>query len=72
MKHRVPNSPTLIHLVGTQVVALKQQQGSNGESVHPAGTRSTCTHQELGALGSPIERQFIVVREVDGLGRVTQ
>lgn len=37
MKHRVHNSPNLIYSVGTQVVALKQVQGSNGEAVHPAG-----------------------------------
>lgn len=37
MKSRVHNSPNLIYSVGTQVVALKQVQGSNGEAVHPAG-----------------------------------
>ena len=37
MKHRVHNSPNLIYSVGTQVVALKQVQGSNGLAVHPAG-----------------------------------
>lgn len=37
MNSRVHNSPNLIYSVGTQVVALKQVQGSNGEAVHPAG-----------------------------------
>ena len=37
MKSRVHNSPNLIYSVGTQVVALKQVQGSNGEAVYPAG-----------------------------------
>ena len=31
MKHRVHNSPNLIYSVGTQVVALKQVQGSKPE-----------------------------------------
>lgn len=37
MKSRVHNSPNLIYSVGTQVVALKAMQGSNGQVVHPAG-----------------------------------
>jgi uncharacterized protein len=37
MKHRVHNSPNLIYSVGTQVVALKQVQGTNGKAVHPTG-----------------------------------
>ena len=37
VKHRVHNSPNLIYSVGTQVVALKQVQGTNGKAVHPAG-----------------------------------
>lgn len=37
MKSRVHKSPNLIYSVGTQVVALKQVQGSDGEAVHPAG-----------------------------------
>ncbi|REJ68199.1 MAG: nucleotidyltransferase domain-containing protein [Planctomycetota bacterium] len=37
MKNRVHNSPNLIYSVGTQVVALKQVQGSNGQTVHPPG-----------------------------------
>lgn len=37
MKSRVHNSPNLIYSVGTQVVALKAVQGSNGQAVHPAG-----------------------------------
>ena len=37
MKNRVHNSPNLIYSVGTQVVALKQVQGSGGRVVHPSG-----------------------------------
>jgi hypothetical protein len=37
MKSRVHNSPNLIYSVGTQIVALKQVQGTNGKAVHPAG-----------------------------------
>jgi hypothetical protein len=37
MKQRVHNSPNLIYSVGTQVVALKQVQGSDGAPLHPAG-----------------------------------
>jgi len=37
MKHRVHKSPNLINSVGTQVVALKQVQASNGQTVHPSG-----------------------------------
>ena len=37
MKHRVHNSPNLIYSVGTQVVALKQVQASDGQAVHPSG-----------------------------------
>jgi len=37
MNSRVHNSPNLIYSVGTQVVALKAVQGSNGQAVHPAG-----------------------------------
>lgn len=37
MKSRVHNSPNLIYSVGTQVVALKAVQGSDGQAVHPAG-----------------------------------
>jgi predicted nucleotidyltransferase len=37
MKHRVHNSPNLIYSIGTQVVALKQVQGTNGKAVHPSG-----------------------------------
>jgi hypothetical protein len=37
MKNRVHNSPNLIYSVGTQVVALKQVQASNGQAVHPSG-----------------------------------
>lgn len=37
MRYRVHDSPNLIYSVGTQVVALKQAQGTNGKAVHPAG-----------------------------------
>jgi hypothetical protein len=37
VKERVHNSPNLIYSVGTQVVSLKQVQGTNGRAVHPAG-----------------------------------
>jgi predicted nucleotidyltransferase len=37
MKSRVHNSPNLIYSIGTQVVALKQVQGTNGKAVHPSG-----------------------------------
>jgi predicted nucleotidyltransferase len=37
MKSRVHNSPNLIYSVGTQVVALKHVQGTDGQTVHPAG-----------------------------------
>lgn len=37
MNSRVHTGPNLIYSVGTQVVALKQVQGSNGDALHPAG-----------------------------------
>lgn len=37
MRSRVHNSPNLIYSVGTQVVALKAVQASDGQAVHPAG-----------------------------------
>lgn len=37
MNSRVHTSPNLIYSVGTQVVALKAVQGSDGQAVHPAG-----------------------------------
>ncbi|MCO6042389.1 nucleotidyltransferase domain-containing protein [Aeoliella sp. ICT_H6.2] len=37
MKSRVHTGPNLIYSVGTQVVALKAVQGSDGKAVHPAG-----------------------------------
>jgi hypothetical protein len=37
MNSRVHTSPNLIYSVGTQVVALKQVQGTNGDALHPAG-----------------------------------
>jgi hypothetical protein len=45
MKNRVHNSPNLIYSVGTQVVALKQVQGSNGQAVHPAGAVGVEFHE---------------------------
>ena len=43
MKNSVHESPNLIYSVGTQVVALKQVQGSNGEAVHSAGAVGVIT-----------------------------
>ncbi len=37
MNKRVHNSPNLIYSVGTQIVALKQVQGSDNRVAHPAG-----------------------------------
>jgi hypothetical protein len=37
VKHRVGNRPNLIYSVGTQFVALKWVQGTNGKTVHLAG-----------------------------------
>lgn len=60
MKSRVHNSPNLIYSVGTQVVALKQVQGSNGDAVHPAGAVGV-------VMRSPNDRQHSYrVRFPDG------
>lgn len=60
MKSRIHNSPNLIHSVGTQVVALKQVQGSGGEAVRPAGAVGV-------VVRSPRDRQHAYrVRFVDG------
>jgi hypothetical protein len=60
MEHRVHNSPNLIYSVGTQVVALKQVQGSNGEVVHPAGAVGV-------VVRSPSDRQHSYrIRFVEG------
>jgi len=60
MKNRVHNSPNLIYSVGTQVVALKQVQGSNGQAVHPAGAVGV-------VVRSPRDRQHSYrVRFADG------
>lgn len=60
MNHRVHNSPNLIYSVGTQIVALKQVQGSNGEAVHPAGAVGVIVR-------SPSDRQHSCrVRFTDG------
>lgn len=37
MKNRVHNSLNLIYSIGTQVVVLKHVQGTDGQTVHPAG-----------------------------------
>jgi len=60
MKNRVHNSPNLIYSVGTQVVALKQVQGSGGEAVHPSGAVGVIVR-------SPSDRQHAYrIRFVDG------
>jgi len=60
MKNRVHNSPNLIYSVGTQVVALKQVQGSNGEALHPSGAVGVIVR-------SPSDRKHSYrVRFVDG------
>lgn len=60
MKSRVHNSPNLIYSVGTQVVALKQVQGPNGEAVHPSGAVGV-------VVRSPHDRQHSYrIRFVDG------
>jgi uncharacterized protein len=60
MEHRVHNSPNLIYSVGTQVVALKQVQGSNGAVVHPAGAVGV-------VVRSPSDRQHSYrIRFVEG------
>lgn len=60
MKSRVHTGANLIYSVGTQVVALKQVQGSNGEAVHPAGAVGV-------VVRSPRDRQhWYRVRFPDG------
>jgi len=60
MKSRVHNSPNLIYSVGTQVVALKKVQGSNGQAVHPSGAVGVIVR-------SPSDRQHSYrIRFVDG------
>jgi len=60
MKNRPNNSPNLIYSIGTQVVALKHVQGSNGKTVHPAGAVGV-------VVRSPCDRQHSYrVRFVDG------
>ena len=60
MNHRVHNSLNLIYSPGTQVVALKQVQGTNGEAIHPAGAVGV-------VLRSPVDRQHSYrIRFVDG------
>ncbi|MBN2290846.1 MAG: nucleotidyltransferase domain-containing protein [Pirellulales bacterium] len=60
MKNRIHNSPNLIYSTGTQVVALKQVQGTNGQAVHPAGAVGV-------VVCAPCDRQHSYrVRFVDG------
>lgn len=60
MTSRVHNSPNLIYSVGTQVVALKQVQGSNEQALHPPGSVGVVT-------ASPRDRTHCYrVRFVDG------
>lgn len=56
----VHNSPNLIYSVGTQVVALKAVQGSDGGVLHPAGAVGV-------VVRSPVDRSHSYrVRFVDG------
>ena len=60
MTKRIHNSPNLIYSVGTQVVALRQVQGSGGRVVHPAGAVGV-------VVRSPRDRQHSYrVRFADG------
>lgn len=60
MKTRPHNSPNLIYSVGTQVVSLRHVQGTNGETVHPAGAVGV-------VVRSPRDREHPYrVRFVDG------
>jgi hypothetical protein len=57
VKHRVYNSSNLVYSVGTQVVALKQVQGTNGNAVHPVGAvgviEARTIHPSRAATTSP-------------------
>ncbi|MBX3411738.1 MAG: nucleotidyltransferase domain-containing protein [Pirellulales bacterium] len=60
MKPRVHNSANLIYSVGTQVVALKEVQGSHGRKVHPAGAVGV-------VVAAPADRSHAYrIRFVDG------
>lgn len=50
MSERVHNSPNLIYSVGTQIVARKPVQGSNGDIAHPSGAVGV-------VVKSPMDRQ---------------
>jgi predicted nucleotidyltransferase len=50
VSERVHNSPNLIYSVGTQIVARKPVQGSNGDIAHPSGAVG-------GVVKSPMDRQ---------------
>ncbi len=66
MKSRVHNSSNLIYSVGTQVVALKQVQASNGKAVHPSGAVGV-------VVRSPHDREHSYrVRFVDGFEAALQ
>jgi uncharacterized protein len=66
LKERVHNSPNLIYSVGTQVVSLKQVQGSNGMALHPAGAVGV-------VVRSPADRQHTYrVRFADGFEAALQ
>ncbi len=60
MSGRIHKPPTFIYPVGTQIVALKQIQGPNGEVVHPAGAVGV-------VVRSPRDRQHLYrIRFPDG------
>jgi uncharacterized protein len=60
LKNRVHNSPNLIYSVGTQVVAVKHVQGTDGKTVHLAGAVGV-------VVRSPTDRSHAYrVRFVDG------
>jgi predicted nucleotidyltransferase len=50
VSERVHNSPNLIYSVGTQIVARKPVQGSNGDIAHPSGAVGV-------VVKSPMDRQ---------------
>jgi uncharacterized protein len=60
LNNRIHDSPNLIYSAGTQVVTLKQVQGSNGQADHVAGAVGV-------VIRSPLDRQHSYrVRFVDG------
>ena len=61
MNTRGQGSPNFIYPVGTQIVALKHVQGSNGDVIHPAGAVGV-------VIRSPRDRQHSYrIRFPDGL-----